>query len=300
MMLLVSLARFDEAIAEGERAVELDPLSPVINVDLGITLYFARRYDESARQLRKTLALDPAFFYAHFNLGGALAGERRSFPARWRNSEEAEQLSDNAFVHSALLRAGQSQAGDKNAGPTNAGDQDLSPGGRYREVDDDSLFVAIAFQKKKEEALRSPLTQPSPAICDGAQHQLDQGRSSARFVARRSALRCFSPESEPRQKRQIIHDAEALACHVGSRAKADAKGHRQKEMKIDNFFAELKRRNVYKVAVAYAVVGGLAARSSCYPSLPVFRNSESDSALCCARNRHRISHRAHCSPGRLN
>src|SRR5436853_1924191 len=28
-------------------------------------------------------------------------------------------------------------------------------------------------------------------------------------------------------------------------------------MRIDNFFAELKRRNVYKVAVAYAVVGWL-------------------------------------------
>ena len=28
-------------------------------------------------------------------------------------------------------------------------------------------------------------------------------------------------------------------------------------MKIDNFFSELKRRNVYKVAVAYAVVGWL-------------------------------------------
>src|SRR5207302_5849064 len=28
-------------------------------------------------------------------------------------------------------------------------------------------------------------------------------------------------------------------------------------MKIDNFFAELQRRNVYKVAVAYAVVGWL-------------------------------------------
>ena len=28
-------------------------------------------------------------------------------------------------------------------------------------------------------------------------------------------------------------------------------------MKIENFFAELKRRNVYKVAVAYAVVGWL-------------------------------------------
>src|SRR6202045_3277613 len=28
-------------------------------------------------------------------------------------------------------------------------------------------------------------------------------------------------------------------------------------MKINNFFAELKRRNVYKVAVAYAIVGWL-------------------------------------------
>ena len=31
-------------------------------------------------------------------------------------------------------------------------------------------------------------------------------------------------------------------------------------MKINNFFAELKRRNVYKVAVAYAVVGWLIAQ----------------------------------------
>ena len=32
---------------------------------------------------------------------------------------------------------------------------------------------------------------------------------------------------------------------------------RQVAVKIDNFFSELKRRNVYKVAVAYAVVGWL-------------------------------------------
>ena len=31
-------------------------------------------------------------------------------------------------------------------------------------------------------------------------------------------------------------------------------------MKIDNFFSELRRRNVYKVAVAYAVVGWLIAQ----------------------------------------
>src|SRR4029077_14527121 len=32
---------------------------------------------------------------------------------------------------------------------------------------------------------------------------------------------------------------------------------RSTTVRIDNFFAELKRRNVYKVAVAYAVVGWL-------------------------------------------
>src|SRR5256885_12522716 len=33
-------------------------------------------------------------------------------------------------------------------------------------------------------------------------------------------------------------------------------------MKIDNFFAELKRRNVYKVAVAYAVVAWLTIQAA--------------------------------------
>ena len=32
-------------------------------------------------------------------------------------------------------------------------------------------------------------------------------------------------------------------------------------MKIDNFFSELKRRNVYKVAVVYAVAGGCLFKS---------------------------------------
>ena len=40
-------------------------------------------------------------------------------------------------------------------------------------------------------------------------------------------------------------------------------------MKIDNFFAELKRRNVYKVAVAY-IVGGWALSQGIAQVLPVF------------------------------
>src|SRR3984893_2172836 len=37
---------------------------------------------------------------------------------------------------------------------------------------------------------------------------------------------------------------------------------RETKVKIDNFFAELKRRNVYKVAVAYAVVAWLTIQAA--------------------------------------
>src|SRR5881398_2698073 len=44
-------------------------------------------------------------------------------------------------------------------------------------------------------------------------------------------------------------------------------------MKVDNFFSELKRRNVYKVAVAYAVVGWLVIQVSS-TVLPTFHAPE--------------------------
>src|SRR5205814_3372357 len=59
-------------------------------------------------------------------------------------------------------------------------------------------------------------------------YRRNQSRSPTRFITRRSTFR----------------SARAENC-------------RREKMKIDNFFAELKRRNVYKVAVAYAIVGWL-------------------------------------------
>ena len=58
-----------------------------------------------------------------------------------------------------------------------------------------------------------------------------------------------------------------------------------------NFFAELKRRNVYKVAVA---VRGcrLAARSSRDTSFPLLGNSERGRAPCDCTCCNRFSHRA--------
>ena len=69
---LTPQGQFDEAIAEMKRALELDPLSVIINADLGNVLFHARRYDEAIEQLRKTLEMEPNFYYARWNLGQAL------------------------------------------------------------------------------------------------------------------------------------------------------------------------------------------------------------------------------------
>ncbi len=102
--LLVATGRFDEAIKEGERGVELDPLSLIINADLGGTLMIARRYDEAITQLRRTLALDNKFAYAHWNLGEALY-LKGDLDAAIVEYEKALALDDDPEVLALLGRA---------------------------------------------------------------------------------------------------------------------------------------------------------------------------------------------------
>jgi tetratricopeptide (TPR) repeat protein len=66
------VGRFDEAVAEAERARALDPISPIINANLGDTYFYARRYDKAVTQHRETLLLDPDFGPTHLYLGAAL------------------------------------------------------------------------------------------------------------------------------------------------------------------------------------------------------------------------------------
>ena len=60
-----------EALAEIQVAHELDPLSLVINCDVGIRFYFARRYDLAIEQYQRTLEMEPDFPIAHVWLGRA-------------------------------------------------------------------------------------------------------------------------------------------------------------------------------------------------------------------------------------
>jgi TolB-like protein/Tfp pilus assembly protein PilF len=110
---LVAIGRFDEAIKEIKRAAELDPLSTIINSDLGWTLMLARRYDEAIAQLRKTLEMDPTFYYAHLNLGLTLQlnGDLSGAIAEYT---KAQQLSEDPEIRVRLADA-KAHSGDKEA-----------------------------------------------------------------------------------------------------------------------------------------------------------------------------------------
>jgi TolB-like protein/cytochrome c-type biogenesis protein CcmH/NrfG len=65
---LSPLGRHNEAIAEMEKAIELDPFSPRIESFLGRTYIWARRYDDALIQLRKTTQMFPSFAIEHERL----------------------------------------------------------------------------------------------------------------------------------------------------------------------------------------------------------------------------------------
>ena len=61
--------RHDEAIAEMNRAMELDPLSPFILGFAGSAYYHSHRYKEVLEILQEAILMDPHFFMFHFVLG---------------------------------------------------------------------------------------------------------------------------------------------------------------------------------------------------------------------------------------
>jgi TolB-like protein len=63
--------QFDQALAEINKGLELDPLSLPINHMAGLLLLLGRRPDEAITQFRKTLEIDPHFTLAHQNMGYA-------------------------------------------------------------------------------------------------------------------------------------------------------------------------------------------------------------------------------------
>jgi tetratricopeptide (TPR) repeat protein len=106
------MGRFDEGVAEGKRAVELDPLSPIIGADLGIALFKARRVDESLAQLERVTTLDQNFSVTNWYLGAVYhaLGRYAEAVAAYRKALAAD---DNPWVKAQLIRS-LARSGERN------------------------------------------------------------------------------------------------------------------------------------------------------------------------------------------
>lgn len=100
---LVQVARLDEAIAEMSRALQLDPLSLIINTELANVYLHARRYETAATQARTAQEISPAFLPAHIALGRCytLMGRYREADAEFRKAVAIDADSAWAWSHVA-------------------------------------------------------------------------------------------------------------------------------------------------------------------------------------------------------
>lgn len=71
-MFLAAQGRFEEALEEMRRAAASDPMSLIVMAGIAKVLYFSERFDEAIAQDRKIIQLDPTFPNAWFDLGFAL------------------------------------------------------------------------------------------------------------------------------------------------------------------------------------------------------------------------------------
>ena len=69
---LTAVGRFDEASAEHEKALKLNPASLILQIDLASLLYVVRDFDESINWSRKVIDTDPDFAYGYFFLSFSL------------------------------------------------------------------------------------------------------------------------------------------------------------------------------------------------------------------------------------
>jgi tetratricopeptide (TPR) repeat protein len=68
---LMFMGRFDEGLAEYDKALAADPLSLAILSDYGAAFYFKRDYARSIEVLKKAIAMDPSFMRSYFYMTGS-------------------------------------------------------------------------------------------------------------------------------------------------------------------------------------------------------------------------------------
>ena len=101
---LANMGRHKEAHEEARRAVELDPLSLLMNMTPCMNLYLAREYDQAMEQLQKVLEMEPNFPAARSVLGSVLV-QKGLYEEGIGEYEKVLELIKGAAIAEASLKA---------------------------------------------------------------------------------------------------------------------------------------------------------------------------------------------------
>jgi TolB-like protein/class 3 adenylate cyclase/Tfp pilus assembly protein PilF len=182
--LLSATGRHEEAITEGRRAGELDPLSLIINTLNGSVFYHARRYEEATARLQKTLELDPNFWIAHLFLGKTNI-EKRNYPDAIAELNKAKESSGGNSEAVSALGCAWAGAGDSAKGRTIL--KELKSQASQRYVPPTNVAVLCYVLGEKDEAftwLEKAYEDRDMRLCRvKVEPKWDLMRSDPRFVA---------------------------------------------------------------------------------------------------------------------
>jgi TolB-like protein len=105
---LSAMGRNQEAVASVQRARDSEPLSPIVNMYLGVALGHAGHYDLAIRQLNQTIELDPHNYRTYMFLGRTLSWVGRNDDALKAFQKALSINPDNleALAFTGTLKAG--------------------------------------------------------------------------------------------------------------------------------------------------------------------------------------------------
>lgn len=180
------LGRHEQAIAESERARELDPLSNIINTWVGSRYFFARQYDRAIEQYRNAVEMDPNFVPAHLVLGQAYE-QKGMLQEAVAELERAVSLSGGSPVYVASLAHAYGIAGRRNEAQTLTNDLRKLAEQKYVSSYDMALASAgLGETAQALAALQKAVEERSPRVAflgvDPRFHALDSEPRFQRLI----------------------------------------------------------------------------------------------------------------------
>ncbi len=157
------VGRFDEAIAEGELAIALDPLSPSILTDLAATSLYAGKSQLAQELTRKAAELDPTYFMPP-TTEGALALQTGEYPKAIARLEQARTLEAPPFV-TAYLAYAYGMSGDRTRAMAALGElKAMSPGGQVAPFNLALVYLGLRDNSRALDYLEQAYTANSELL----------------------------------------------------------------------------------------------------------------------------------------